>query len=168
MNYIKYIIAIVAIVITLPLTFYFVPFNVIWVTGDVELRNRLQVDFYQEDRRDVCGYEKNKILEEGAPSQFFRNEYGEHRIAIRCDSSYAYCGCFKIRSWYKTFVHLHSYSFEGKNYLSVNMLVGLDHWRFIERIDKGSGKKDEWDEMVREAERFWLRKKHRHAATSVK
>lgn len=163
MKYIKYIIAIVTIVVTLPLAFYFVPFNVIWVTGDVALRKRLQVDFYQEaDRGAYASYDKSRILEDGGSFLFFRNEYGEHRIFIQCDSSYAYWGWFKIRSWYKTFVHLHFYSSEGKNYMSGNMLVGLDHWRGIQCIDQSSEKKNEYEEIYREEERRWLRRMQRH------
>lgn len=159
MKYIKYIIAIVTIVVTLPLAFYFVPFNVIWVTGDVALRKRLQVDFYQQGYYVDLG--RTRILEDGGSFLFFRNEYGDHRIAIRCDSSYAYWGWFKIRSWYKTFVHLHFYSSEGKNYLSGNMWVGLDHWRTIQCIDQSSEKKNEYEEIYREEERRWLRRLHR-------
>lgn len=160
MKYIKYIIAIVTIAVTLPLAFYFVPFNVIWVTGDVALRKRLQVDFYQQGY--YVDFGRTKILEDGGSFLFFRNEYGEHRIAIQCDSSYAYWGWFKIRSWYKTFVHLHFYSSEGKNYMSGNMLVGLDHWRGIQCIDQSSEKKNEYEEIYREEERRWLRRMQRH------
>ena len=74
--------------------YYFVPFNVVWVTGDDTLRRELKIDLYQQTDL-CCGYERVEVYSGSGSIFMIHQEYGEHRFLLKYESYYEKFGFFK-------------------------------------------------------------------------
>ncbi|MCQ2211262.1 MAG: hypothetical protein MJZ34_13340 [Paludibacteraceae bacterium] len=127
--------------------YYFVPFDIVWITGDEALRKELTINLYQQSDL-CCGYERQEAYTGNESIFMIRQEYGEHRFLMKYDSYYQVFGFFKFRAWYDMFLRFHFYSSEGKVYCDVYHLMGLDWEKRTICIDGDSGLEKYLDEFV--------------------
>lgn len=126
---------------------YFVPCNVVWVTGDETLKKELKIDLYQQTDL-CCGYERREVYTGNGSIFMIRDEYGEHRFLMKHESCCETYGFFKIRAWYDMFIRLHFYSSGGKTYCDVSHWTGLERYQTTICVDGDSSKQTHLDEFI--------------------